>query len=271
MTPAARAHAGAIAADGAGALLLGVGPILVRLSEVGPQATAAWRFIFALPVLALIALSTRRNRTPPNPQTLGVLAIAGVAFGLDIALWHASLFFTTVTNATLFSNMTPVLAAAAGWIFFRERVGWGFAAGAGASILGAAALAYSRAQGGRGDFSGDGLALFAAVWYAVYLVLMRGARRETPAAQAMFWTTSAALGVALTSSLLFGDVMLPQTLKGWAVLAGLGLIVQVGGQGLIAVGLGRLPIALSTVLLWLQPLAAAALAWFGFGEGLAPL
>ncbi|MGE3867517.1 MAG: EamA family transporter, partial [Hyphomonadaceae bacterium] len=48
-------------------------------------------------------------------------------------------------------------------------------------------------------------------------------------------------------------------------------ILQVGGQGLIAVGLGRLPIALSTVLLWLQPLAAAALSWILFGEALAPL
>jgi len=51
----------------------------------------------------------------------------------------------------------------------------------------------------------------------------------------------------------------------------LGLVVQVGGQGLIAFGVGRLPIAISTVLLWMQPLVAAALSWIMFNEELSPL
>ena len=43
------------------------------------------------------------------------------------------------------------------------------------------------------------------------------------------------------------------------------------GKGLIAYGVGRLPIAMSTVLLWMQPLVAAVLSWIMFGEALTPL
>jgi drug/metabolite transporter (DMT)-like permease len=59
--------------------------------------------------------------------------------------------------------------------------------------------------------------------------------------------------------------------RGWVLLVALGVIVQVGGQGLIAYGVGRLPIVASTVLLWMQPLVAAVLAWVLFGEALGSL
>ena len=47
--------------------------------------------------------------------------------------------------------------------------------------------------------------------------------------------------------------------------------MHVLGQGLIAYGVGRLPIVISTVLLWMQPLVAAALSWIMFGEALGAL
>jgi drug/metabolite transporter (DMT)-like permease len=47
--------------------------------------------------------------------------------------------------------------------------------------------------------------------------------------------------------------------------------VHTAGQGLIAYGVGQLPIAISTVLLWVQPVAAAALGWVLFGEALGPI
>ena len=53
--PPARATASAdlraLSALIAGAAIIGVSPILVRLSEVGPMTTAFWRVALALPVL----------------------------------------------------------------------------------------------------------------------------------------------------------------------------------------------------------------------------
>lgn len=263
----------AVASVAAGAALLGFAPIGMRLSELGPQATAFWRFAFALPVLA-IAFGAHKPEWPG--KRLPMLLLAGLFFALDIALWHAALGKTTVVNATLASNMTPVIAAAAGWFLFRERITGVYLFGAGIAFVGAVLLSYARATGGgpmsgTGGLVGDLMGLGAAFWYALYLIVLRREREGVGARAAMLATTFASLATAFAIASVSGETMLPHTLRGWLVVAALGFIVQCGGQGLVAYGIGRLPIALSTVLLWIQPVAAAAISWALFGEALGVL
>lgn len=261
----------AVLAVAAGGLLLGLAPIGLRLSDLGPQATAFWRFAIALPVLALLAWRFRDTTKVSAGDTSGLL-IAGACFGLDIALWHLALTLTTVANATLMSNMTPIVAAFAGWLLFKERIGPAFLIGASIALAGAAALSLARAQGGQGQLSGDLLGLFAALWYGAYLILMRGLRTRVGVTTAMALTTFAAMLVAFVATMIAGERWWPTpTWANWGVLIGLGLVVHCGAQGLIAWGLGRLAITVSTVLLWLQPIAAALLSWALFGEALGPV
>ncbi len=253
-----------------GAALLAFAPIGMRVSELGPQATAFWRFVFALPVLG-IALALTPNK--PSARDAGVLAAAGVSFGLDIALFHAAIVLTTVANATLFSNMTPIFAAAAGYLLFRERVGRLYLLGAGIGVAGAVLLAMARARAGHGTQGnlGDALALASAFFYAGYLLIVASVRKRVDVRAVMFFTTLASLALVFCTALIMHESFWPQTWRGWAVVAGLGLIVHVGGQGLIALGIGRLPIAISTVLLWIQPVTAAIISWIWFAEPLGPL
>lgn len=262
----------AVLSVAAGAALLGFAPIGLRLSDVGPQATAFWRFAFALPILVALAAWERRGgaSTAIPGDAKRMLLVAGVCFGMDIALWHWALTLTTVANATLFSNMTPILAAAGGWFLLKERPTLGFFLGAAVGLAGAAALSLSAAQARPGALTGDLIALGSALWYAGYLMIMRVARRSVSALDAMAWTTAAALGLAAVATWAAGETFLPHSAQGWAILAGLGLVVHVGGQGLIAAGLGGLPLSVSTVALWVQPVAAAALSWVLFNERLGP-
>lgn len=263
-------QARAILAVAGGAAILGLAPVGLRLSELGPQATAFWRFMFAMPVLA-IAVAMLRPAAAAR-RDVRLLLFAGVLFGLDIALWHAALGLTTVANATLFSNMTPVIAAAAGWLLFGERLKPSWFVGAGLAVLGAFALSWSRARGGQGLLVGDLLAVASMVWYAAYLVTMRGARSRVSAVAAMALTTiTAALTAAVATAAVGEPFVTPDmTWRTWAICAGLGVVVHAGGQGFIAWGLGKLPIALSTVLLFVQPVAAAVLGWALFDEPLGP-
>jgi len=253
-----------------GASLLGIAPIWIRLSEIGPQATNMWRFLFALPILAVwAALSPRLSR-----RDTGWLLVAGVLFGLELSLWAAALGKTTIANATLLANMTPIFAAGFGWFVFKERLGAGVLAGGLTALAGAVILALARAQSGGGPASpeegwiGDALGLSAAVGYAGYLLIVRSLGQRVSVGAVMFWASLSGAAYALVLSLVLGETLLPHSLQGWAMLAGLGLIVQVGGQGLIAYGVGRLPIVVSTVLIWMQPLSAAVLSWIIFGEAL---
>lgn len=258
----------AILSVAGGAMIIGLAPVGMRLSELGPQATAFWRFTFALPALALLVVLTKAQA--PVRRDVGLLVIAGACFALDMALWHAALGLTTVANATLFSNMTPVLAAAAGFILFRERIGVAWLVGASVAVIGAGLMSWSRAQGGQGTFSGDLLGMASAVWYAAYLLVLRGVRERVSAPMTMLLTTTAAAVVAAIATVVMGEPFIAPDMSahGWLVLVILGVFIHVGGQGLIAYGLGELPITLSTVLLWMQPVAAAVFGWLLFNEGL---
>jgi drug/metabolite transporter (DMT)-like permease len=256
-----------------GAALIGLAPIGVRLSDIPPVATNLWRFLFALPVLALWA----SQEQPAGARDRGWLIGAGLFFGLELNLWAVALTQTTVTNATLLANMTPVFAAVFGWFVFKERLGAGVYAGGATALAGAVVLALARAQSGQGPeggdagFVGDAMGLGAAMGYAAYLLIVRAIGERVGVGTVMFWASLTGAVFSLALALLLGEPLLPYSIEGWAILIGLGLVVQAAGQGLIAYGVGRLPIVISTVLLWMQPLAAAVLSWILFGEELGPL
>lgn len=257
-----------------GASLIGLAPIAIKVSEVGPHATNMWRFLFALPILALWAGMARPN---PSPPQTGLIFGAGLLFGLEISLWAAALGLTTVANATLLVNLTPVFAAGLGWLLLKERLSGPVMAGGAVALAGAVILALARAQSGAGPtgaaplgWLGDSLAFSGALLYAGYLMIVRSLGKSVSVGAVMFWATLGATVVAGAASFVFGEVMLPQSAWGWALLLGLGVLVQVGGQGLIAYGVARVPLVVSTVLLWMQPLVAAALSWIMFGEALGP-
>ena len=265
-------HGKAALAALTGGALIGLSPIAMRLSEVGPHASNFWRFVIALPILALWAAL---DRPQPSPRQTAILVGAGVLFGIEISFWAAALEFTTVTNATLLVNLTPVFAAALGWLLLKERPRRTVVLGAGAALTGSVLLALARAQtfdgpasGATAGWLGDALALTGASCYAGYLLVVRAVGKSVSVGAVMFWATLSAAAFSLALSVLLHENMAPRSGMGWANLAGLGLVVQVLGQGLIAYGVGRLPIVISTVLLWMQPLVAAVLSWIMFGEAL---
>lgn len=264
---------GGVAAVALGGALIGLAPIAVRLSEVGPLATNLWRFLFALPILALWAARS----APTARRDLFWLLAAGVLFGIELNLWAIALTKTTVANATLLANTTPVFAAAFGWFVFKERLGAGVLLGGLCAMIGAVLLTLGRAQTGVGPADaeqgliGDGLGLAAAVGYAGYLLIVRSLGSRVSVGAVMFWAGVSSAALTFVLCLITGERLFPHSVEGWALLVGLGAFVQVGGQGLIAYGVGRLPIVISTVLLWTQPLAAAALSWMLFSEALGPV
>ncbi|HYD87030.1 MAG TPA: DMT family transporter [Vitreimonas sp.] len=256
-----------------GAALIGLAPIGVRLSDLPPVATNLWRFVFALPILALWAANDKRGAA----RDVRLLLIAGVFFALELSLWAASLTKTTVANATLLTNMTPIFAAVFGWLLLKERIAPGVLLGGAVALTGAVLLAIGRAPAAVAPTSadegwiGDLMATGSAFGYAAYLLMLRAIGARVGVGGVMFWAGLSGVVVTFALALLLREPLLPHSLQGWLILIGLGVVVQVGGQGLIAYGVGRLPILISTVLLWMQPLAAAVLSWLIFGEALGPL
>jgi drug/metabolite transporter (DMT)-like permease len=251
----------------AGACVIGFSPILVRLTQTGPAAAGVWRLGFALPLLALMA--ARANGGVARPS--GLALVAGLMFALDLGFWHYGIKYTSVANATVLSNLTPVVVTAFAWIFLKERPRPLFVLAV-ATAVGGAWLMASRHAGAPGVDPplGDALSASTALWYALYMLAIGQARRRESATQLMFWSSLVGAPLLLEASRLLGERLLPLGPGGWAACVGLGL-VHVAGQGSIAWAMGRLPTATASVVVLVQPVVAAALGWILFGEVMGPL
>lgn len=251
-----------------GAAVIGLAPILVRLSDAGPAAIGFWRVTFALPLLALISLRTDGGVGAPSKFAL----LAGLAFACDLAFWHYSIEFTSVANATVLTNLTPVVVTAAAWIFLKQRPANLFVAAVALAVAGAWMMAVGRGAHAPGANPplGDALALTTAFWYALYFLAISAGRRTVGATRLMFWSSLASAPVLLTAALVMGEPVFPATTGGWAAVVGLG-VMHVAGQGSIAWALGRLPAATASVVVLVQPVVAAILGWLLFAEALGPL
>jgi drug/metabolite transporter (DMT)-like permease len=254
-----------------GGVLLGCSPILVRISELGPIATAFWRLALALIPLTLL-FARRGAGGGPLPATARqhlTAALPGIFLAGDLAAWHTSLHMTSVTNSTLLANMAPIFVTVASWLFLRQRISGSFVAALALSIAGVVVLnGASFSVGGGSHVRGDAVAVGAACFYAGYFIFLARARSVYSTLVVMLWSTVAATICVLPLALLAERVFLPHTLGGWAVLFGLGWLVHAGGQGLIAFSLAWLPATFSSLTLLIQPVVAAGLAWIVLSEPL---
>lgn len=261
-------HAKALAVLVTGAAIIGLAPILVRLADAGPAAIGFWRVTFAMPLLALIAMRTDGGVGRPSKFAL----LAGVAFACDLGFWHYSIHFTSVANATVLTNLTPVVVTSAAWIFLKQRPAKLFVAAVGLAVAGAWLMAVGRGEhaAGANPPLGDALALTTAVWYALYFLAISAARRSVGATRVMFWSGVASAPLLLAAALVLGEDIFPITNGGWGALVALG-VMHVAGQGSIAWALGRLPAATASVVVLVQPVVAAVLGWLLFAEALGPV
>ena len=250
-----------------GACIIGCSPILVRLAEAGPSAAGFWRLAFSLPLLAVMALRAPGGLGRPPPLAL----LAGLFFALDLGFWHYSVRYTSVTNATVLSNLTPVVVTAFAWIFLRQRPRGLFLIAVATAVGGAWLMAADRGSGQLlNQPLGDLLGVMTALWYSLYFLTMAQARKVDGTSRLMFWVSLAGAPLVLGAAVLLGEDLTPASLGGWAACIGLGLM-HVTGQGSIAWAMGRLPMATASVVVLIQPVVAAGLGWLIFAEAIGPL
>ena len=252
-----------------GGTAIGGSPIFVRLSEVGPMATAFWRVALALiPIFIVSMLKRDAGAKPQSLSDYGLLILPGVMLSLDLAAWHLSITMTSVANATLLANLAPVFVTVIGFLFFKARISGVFMGGLALALAGVVILKGGPAALGNGDLHGDGLAMIAAFFYACYILALGSLRSRFDTMRIMLWSTASAAVCIFPVALLFEGHMLPLTVYGWSMVFGLAFVSHAGGQVAITYALAYLPAAFSSLTLLLQPVVAAILAWALLGEAI---
>jgi drug/metabolite transporter (DMT)-like permease len=235
----------------------------MRLAGTAAGTTAFYRCALALPGLVVLALIEQRRRGRRAFADRARAAVAGAFLGVDLILWTHAIYDVGAGVATVLGNLQVVFVAFVAWAFFRERLRSPFVVALPVVMLGVVLVAGLTGQSGLGyhPLAGVLYGLGTSVTYAAFLLVLRGSTHGSshvagPLADATAGAALAALGLgAALGQLSFAP---PLRAFGWLLLTA--FTSQTVGWLLITWSLPRLPAALSSLLLLIQPASALVLA-----------
>jgi drug/metabolite transporter (DMT)-like permease len=244
------------------AFAMSISPSLVRFADVGPLSSAFWRVFLALPILWLWMRSDEKNSTTGKGASWSLpVFLSGLFFAGDLLLWHLAIMKTTIANATFFATMAPLWVVIFGWLVLKQRAAKSTLAGLALCLVGGSALVYQSLSLNPAHSVGDALGIGTGVFFGLYFLAVGAAREETGAARVTFEMSIITVIILLIAALVIEGTLLPHSPRGWAVLFALAFVSHAGGQGLLAVALGRLPTAFSSLVIFLEAVGAAGFAW----------
>ncbi len=260
-----------------GASCIASSAVLMRLAGSSASVTALLRCAFAVPVLACLVAWQRRRGAPPLPRRDRWRArLAGVFLASDLVLWSHSISAVGAGLATVLGNLQVLVVAALAWAVLGERPKPSLLLALPVMLTGVALVAglAGSASYGAHPALGAVLGVGVSVLYAIYILLLR---RAVPAAGRPGGAPGAVaqplheatLGAAATSLLLMFALRDFHVGPAWPALGWLALLAltsQVAGWLLITVSMPRLPAALVSALLLVQPAGAVALGAVVLGE-----
>ena len=254
---------------GLGAGCISASAVLVKLASTGTATTAFYRCFLALPVLVALAVAEQRRHGPRRAAARGGAVLAGLFLAVDLVLWNHAIAEVGAGIATVLGNLQVLFVALSAWVLLRERPERRFLIALPVVMAGVVMVSglAGDATGGIHPLAGVGYGLGTSLAYTAFLLIMRRASADVPhvAGPLAEATAGAAVGsLALGSA--FGGLQLhiPWPSFGWLLL--LSLTSQTIGWLLITSSLPRLPAAISSLTLLLQPAAAMLLAAAVLGE-----
>lgn len=251
----------------AGIVCIAWSAIFVRWTDIPGPASAFYRMLIPAVVL-LPTFAFDRGGARVNGRMMWIIALGGLFFALDLALYNTSILKTTAANATLLGNNTPIVVGLLSWLVFRKRPQAAFWLGLMMAIAGTLVILWAdlgrHVQFGVGDL----MALGAAACFAVYLLATERVRTTTGTLAFLRLAMISSTAALFLINLVLGiSLQVPHGRTLWAVL-GLGLISQLGGYLALTYALGHLPATITSVSLLTQGPLTAVMAAVLLGEPL---
>jgi drug/metabolite transporter (DMT)-like permease len=253
----------------AGALTIAFSAILVKLADVEPATAAIFRCGYAIPVLWLIAhLEDRRYGGRPLRERR-IAIPAGIFFAADLICWHHAIADVGAGLATVLGNLQVVVVPFVAWALLGERIEARLLAALPLVCSGVVLISGVLETGAYGDHPMRGVlfGFMTGVTYAGFILVLRhaGADLRRPAGP-LFDATVVATVAAVATGVVIGEADLVPTWPAHGWLLTLALTSQVLGWLLITVSLPRLPAALTSVTLTIQPVGSVILGVILLGE-----
>lgn len=232
--------------------------LFVALSNASPGTATFYRCVFALPLLAPLAIAERQRCGTPTAHHQRCAVAAGVLFAADALLWTQAIYEVGVGLAAVLVNTQVVMVPFLARLIDRESLSLRFFA-----LLPVVAVRTVLTGGifetgvtGSAPIAGTVHSALAALCYSVFLFLLRRGGPNRPPVQSYVTIMVSAAVAAFIGGALWGGVSL---IPGWSPAGWLAL-TAVCGQVLVALGSPSLRVEISSALLLLTPIGALVLA-----------
>ncbi|MDA9951605.1 DMT family transporter [Oligoflexaceae bacterium] len=252
-----------------GATCIAFAPIFVKISSMSPTTSAFYRCFLAA-VFGVFFLAVRHPKSLRSMFSLIFsqrrwipLTVAGLAFSLDLLVWHRSVLYAGAGVSTLLANSQVFYLAFIGWLFFKEPLDFKYILIAVVSFSGLCMAVYFSSDFGTAPnyLLGVVLGLLAGLLYSTYIVSIRWAERTvvgiTRLQKLIAVSSAAAFFLAFFLWLEGGSLQIEPIDWIWATL--LAIVCQLIGWVLIAKALASLDLSVVGLIILLQPVLAFAI------------
>lgn len=251
----------------AGVICISWSAIFVRWTDIPGPTSAFYRLL--IPALVLLPTSFFDRAQPwPSRRNLGIIALGGLFFALDLALYNSSVLRTTAANATVLGNCSPIVVGLLTWLLFRRGTRAAFWMGLLLAVSGSVLIVWADLAGHQQFAVGDLMALGAGACFAVYLMATEEVRAHTSTLVFLRLAMLSSTLALLLINLALGISLRVPNGRTWAALFGLGLFTQLGGYLALTYALGHLPATITSISLLIQVPLTALLAVLLFRETL---
>jgi len=249
-------------------LAVSTSAILVEWSRAPSLVKAFYRVSFTTLLLAPVALARPADRAAfrrLRGRDLLVAVASGAALALHFASWFESLRWTSVAASVTLVQSQPVFVAVGAWALLDERVTTRTAAGIAVALVGTVVLAGGdallggAARGARPAY-GNGLALFGAVCYTVYVLAGRSLRQRFPVLPYVVVVYGVCAVVLLVATVARGHALVGYGHREWLLFAAMALGPGLLGHTVVNWALAHVESSVVSVSLVGEPVGSTLLA-----------
>ncbi len=254
--------------------LFGTAAIFINLLKAGGFqdgfSIAFWRLVVASLILAVVVFASfRRFNWSLLRKDIHRISLLGVLIGLHFILFVSAVLDTTIINATVLVNTTPIWSMFVSSLIFKLRPSRLAVFGIALSFLGVFIITYGHAASltWTVQLKGDLEAILAAVVESFYLSYGRETRQKMPLLPLMFTiyifagVTVLVTGLAASSTFAF-----PVELSMVSALIGLGILPTAMAHSFYFSSLSNLKSFETATMALLEPVGATVLGIFIFAQ-----
>ena len=241
-----------------GCIIFGLGSLIVAHVDIGGWAMSFWRLAISGIVFAILA-KVMRQQMPQSKRAIFYGLLSGAFLGLDLALWHESIYAVGPGISTLLNSLQIFFLAAIGFLYFNERQSIVqiislFLAMLGVAMIGSPEFAHNSAA-----TWGFVTGIVSGAMLGASMTFIRKTHDTEPTPIFMLMQLISIGGVlAMIVPMFIFDTghILPNTRSeiGWVLIYG--TVMQCLAWGLIAYSIPKLSLALTGLLLLTEPIAA---------------